>query len=99
MVVSLGGEVAEVPTTIEQALDAVARAHFTVALLDIDLDGETSEPVAKALATTGKPFLVTTGFGGRTIAGFEEAPLLMKPYLPSQLGCGLIDLLRSRAAV
>jgi CheY-like chemotaxis protein len=97
MVGSLGGEVADAPGTVDQALEAVARNDFTVALLDIDLDGQTSDPVAAAIAAAGKPFLVTTGFSGRTIAGFEDAPLLMKPYLPSQLGRGLLDLLTTSA--
>jgi hypothetical protein len=74
------------------------REDFTIALLDIDLGGETSDPVAAALVARGKPFLITTGFGGRTLPGFAAAPLLMKPYLPSQLARAMLALLEAPKA-
>ena len=93
MIEGLGGIVAEVAATVEEGLDACERGEFEVALLDIDLDGRSSAPIAVALADSGKPFLLTTGFDGRRIAGFENAPLLVKPYIQSQLGRGLAALL------
>jgi CheY-like chemotaxis protein len=93
MVSALGGVVSAIASTVEEALTAVACADFTLALLDIDLDGRRSDPVAAAIAASGKPFLLTTGFIGRSIAGFETAPLLHKPYLQSQLASELIALL------
>lgn len=99
MVVTLGGEVADTAATIEEALDAVRGSDFTIALLDIDLDGHPSTAVAIAIAAMGKPFLVTTGFCDRRVPGFEHAPLLLKPYLPSQLGRGLSELIGRHAAL
>jgi CheY-like chemotaxis protein len=32
------------------------------AVIDFDLDGETSEPVAEALSRANRPFIVTTGY-------------------------------------
>ena len=93
MVVALGGEVSATASTVEEALNAIAREHFTLAMLDIDLAGRASDPVAAAIHAAGKPFLVTTGFIGRTIVGFEAAPLLHKPYLQSQLARELMALL------
>jgi DNA-binding LytR/AlgR family response regulator len=89
----LGGIVTEVASSVEEGLDACARRDFDVALLDIDLDGRSSAPIAEALAAAGKPFLLTTGFDGRRISGFETVPLLVKPYIQSQLGRGLAALL------
>jgi CheY-like chemotaxis protein len=99
MVVALGGEVADAVATIEEALNAVARNDFAVALLDIDLDGRPSLPVATAIAAAGKPFLITTGFSGRQLEGFETAPFLLKPYLPSQLGRCLAALVEPRSGL
>jgi len=62
-------------------------------MLDIDLAGRASDPVAAAIAAAGTPFLVTTGFIGRTIPGFEAAPMLHKPYLQNQLARELMALL------
>ncbi|HWI86580.1 MAG TPA: response regulator [Sphingomonas sp.] len=91
MIVTLGCEVAAIASTVDEALEAVGRGDFTVVLLDMDLDGQSSSAVASALVAAGKPFLVATGFGRRD--GFDTEPLLMKPYLPGQLGRGLADLL------
>lgn len=99
MIIDLGGEIADSVATIEAALAAVGRGGFTIALLDIDLGGHTSEPVAVAIAATDRPFLVTTGFDDQTIKGFEDAPLLMKPYLSAQLGAALMSLLTPKADV
>jgi CheY-like chemotaxis protein len=93
MIEVLGGIVTEVAGSVEEGLEACARSDFDVALLDIDLDGRSSAPIAQALAAAGKPFLLTTGFDGRRIPGFENVPLLVKPYIQSQLGRGLAALL------
>lgn len=93
MIEVLGGIVTEVAASVEEGLQACARRDFDVALLDIDLDGRSSAPIAAALASAGKPFLLTTGFDGRRIPGFETVPLLVKPYIQSQLGRGLAALL------
>ena len=94
MIEMLGGIVTEVAGSVEEGLDACARGDFEVALLDIDLDGRSSAPIAAALAAAAKPFLLTTGFDGRRIPGFEHVPLLVKPYIQSQLGRGLAALLQ-----
>lgn len=93
MIEGLGGIVAEVAATVEDGIEACARGNFDIALLDIDLDGRSSAPIALALAASDKPFLLTTGFDGRRIPGFENVPLLVKPYIQSQLGRGLAALL------
>jgi CheY-like chemotaxis protein len=99
MVMALGGEVSATVATVEEALAAIARKNFTLAMLDIDLAGRSSDAVAAAIAAAGKPFLVTTGFIGRTIAGFETAPQLHKPYLQCQLARELNALLAPAAAL
>jgi CheY-like chemotaxis protein len=89
MVSALGACATEIVATIEDALAVLARGGFAAALLDIDLGGRSSEPVARALDSAHIPFVVTTGFDERVLAGFEDAPRLIKPYLPAELGRAL----------
>jgi len=49
-------------------------------ILDVHLNGETSEPVADALRTQGRPFLVLTAYQKSHLTGaLKDAPLLNKP--------------------
>lgn len=81
MLEDLGCEVAATATSLAEALAAVRAGDFDVALLDINLNGETSLDVAAALRASGKPFVFTTGYGsaGRSEA-YRDVPLVTKPY-------------------
>jgi CheY-like chemotaxis protein len=46
-------------------------------LLDINLNGVESHPVADRLREAGRPFVFTTGYGTDAAGG---APLIAKPY-------------------
>ena len=56
-----------------------------IALLDIDLGRETSSRVADALINSKTPFLFTTGFGSKSILGYDDKPILEKPFSEAQL--------------
>ena len=45
-----GYEVAEIRTTVSDALESIARARFDIAILDANLNGESAEPVAAELS-------------------------------------------------
>lgn len=76
----LGCEVS-IASRAEPAIEAVGRTAIDAALLDVNLGrGETSYPVADALAMRGIPFAFMTGYGsGELIRGHEERPVLPKP--------------------
>jgi CheY-like chemotaxis protein len=84
MLEELGCATVATAMTVSEALDAVDRGDFDLALLDINLNGADSLPVAERLRETGRPFVFTTGYGsaGRDVA-FDDVPLVTKPY---QLG-------------
>ena len=46
-----------------EALAAAKTADIDVAILDVNLNGETTGPVAEALAARGTPFVFATGYG------------------------------------
>lgn len=63
-------------------------------LLDVNLRGETSYPIAKALTDREIPFAFLSGYASNQLqAGFEERPLLSKPVDPIVLTSCLAKLL------
>lgn len=86
VVTDAGGVVVEMAATLEQAVALAQRAEFDAALLDINLNGENSFPVADILGKRGIPFAFVTGYGRRMVPdSFAAAPILTKPYARSDL--------------
>ena len=78
-----------VSATASRLRDAVQQARalsIDVALLDVNLAGELSYPVAEILRARDIPFVFATGYG---VAGLSpdmrDAPVLSKPFRQSQL--------------
>lgn len=70
-----------------KALALLERGPPDVAVLDLNLAGERSTPLAEALAARGVPFVIVTGYSEKTpgdpvLAG---APRLAKPVRPKEL--------------
>ena len=81
MLLDLGHEVAGLASRLEPALSLAREAAFDVAMLDVNLAGEASFPVADALRERGIPFLFATGYGINGIAeDYRTAPVLQKPF-------------------
>ena len=82
MLVELGHEVVELAMRLPQAVEAAKRVDIDLAILDVNLDGHRSFPVADILIARGIPFAFATGYGA---AGLDEAyrrrPVLAKPFL------------------
>jgi CheY-like chemotaxis protein len=60
----LGCEAVFAAATNDQAIALIEAHHFDAALLDLNLNGVRSYPVADALAALGVPFAFATGYGG-----------------------------------
>lgn len=90
MLSELGWEPAGVVTSCGSAVRAVAEGGFDIALLDINLRGEDSGPVADALAEAGKPFVFTTGYGeARVPERHRDRAVVTKPYDGDTLAAAL----------
>ncbi|MCB2047391.1 MAG: GAF domain-containing protein [Novosphingobium sp.] len=65
-----------------RALEIIAEGAVTFALLDINLSGETSEPVAHELLARDIPFIFASGYGEIRFEGdgLANVPVLTKPY-------------------
>lgn len=87
-----GCEVVGPVATIEQALEAIAEGGLEGALLDANLDGLSSAPIAAALQEASVPFVVVTGYGARKLEDdvLDSAPRLIKPFSTDNLSATLI---------
>jgi CheY-like chemotaxis protein len=90
MLLDLGHEVAGLASRLAPALALAAEADIDAAVLDVNLAGEQSFPVADLLDKRGIPFLFATGYG---LAGIEERyrgrTVLQKPFRLGDLGAAL----------
>jgi CheY-like chemotaxis protein len=80
------------PAASAAEAERVARtAQIDFALLDVNLDGETSFAAADALRDRQIPFAFVTGYGEQGVRpDLREAPVLSKPIDPRQLA-GVIE--------
>jgi CheY-like chemotaxis protein len=88
MLKELGCHVVGTAATRSDALQLVEAAHrdMDAATLDLNLGGESGRDVAALLGEHGIPFLVTTGYDDPIhLAGFEQHPLLQKPFVLEDL--------------
>jgi CheY-like chemotaxis protein len=90
MLLDLGHEVAGLAGRLDAALSLAREAEFDLAMLDVNLAGETSFPVAAILADRGIPFLFATGYGIKGIAEeYRDRPVLQKPFRTQDLAAAL----------
>lgn len=84
----------QIARTVEAALSALTGDRFDLALLDGNLKGQPVDAVAQALRGAGVPFCFVSGYGREHLPrGFDEAPLIQKPFPPASLRQTLADLL------
>ncbi len=94
MLTDLGYAVAGTATTVGEAMEMIGSRGIDAAVLDINLDGEMSYPVADELVGRGIPFLFSTGYGGGDLPdAYQGSHVLKKPFRRSGLGDALAGLL------
>jgi len=81
MLEELGCEVAAISTHIEEALQLARAPDIDLAILDINLGGKQSFPVADVLKSRGVPFMFATGYGAHILKPpYSGTPTLQKPF-------------------
>lgn len=87
-----GCEVVGPVPTVDEALTRIGAETLDGALLDTNLDGVSSTPVADALAARSIPFVVVTGYGDLKLSSdvLEDAPRVSKPYNIAELASALV---------
>lgn len=73
--------------SVDAALDAVQMPdHFDIALLDMNLAGESIDPVAQLIQQRGIPFVFSTGYDCTNIVNrWPTALAIQKPWWPETL--------------
>jgi CheY-like chemotaxis protein len=73
---------------LPEALELASSADVHLAILDVNLGGETSYPVAETLAHRDIPFVFATGYGAAGMREeYQHHRVIQKPYAPQELLC------------
>jgi CheY-like chemotaxis protein len=92
MLAEQGCSVVAAASRLEEALAKVrdASLDFDVAILDLNLAGETTFPVAEALDRRGVPFVFATGYGAAGLPPeWRARPTLQKPFTAADVASAL----------
>ncbi|WP_071834116.1 response regulator [Pararhizobium antarcticum] len=86
MLSDLGHEVVGQAMRIDTAMELARESEIDFAILDINLAGKQSFPVADILSERGIPFAFATGNGPEGLVdGYRDFPALQKPYAQEDL--------------
>ncbi|MBA3878250.1 MULTISPECIES: response regulator [Sphingomonas] len=88
---ALGKTVIGPADSCAEALALIAQGGIDAAILDVNLrGGETSSPIADALAAAGIPFLFASGGASDGVDGpHADRPVLAKPFTMEAVSRGL----------
>lgn len=96
ILMELGHEVSAVASRLQDACELAQNQEFDLAILDVNLDGKPSYPVAEILSDRGVPFAFATGYGARGLDGkFSGVPTLAKPFVGADIE-KLVSAMRSQ---
>ena len=94
MLADLGCAVVGPASSVNQALAMIDAEAIDAAVLDVNLNGQMSYPIADALAARGVPFVFSTGYGkDRLLDRYRIFPVMQKPFHRSELNDTLAKLL------
>ncbi|MBU4530908.1 MAG: response regulator [Desulfomicrobium sp.] len=86
MLTDLGHRVVGQATRVDKALVLARNSDIDFAILDINVAGTQSFPVADILLERGIQFVFATGYGtAGLIDGYRDCPVLQKPYAQEDL--------------
>lgn len=81
MLGDLGCHVVGPAARLEEALSLAENAELDCAVLDVNLGGQSTFPVADLLREKGAPFAFATGYGDAGLREVDRAsPVLQKPF-------------------
>lgn len=86
----LGCEVTGIASRLDDALEKAGSLTLDLALLDVNLAGRLSYPVAELLLARGIPVVFVTGYGAAALPeALHGVPVLSKPFRRNQLAAAL----------
>jgi CheY-like chemotaxis protein len=86
MLTDLGHQVVATSGNLSNASKLVLNANADLAILDVNLNGEETYPIAASLASRKIPFIFATGYGSSGIKSeWSGVPVLQKPFQAREL--------------
>jgi CheY-like chemotaxis protein len=87
MLQELGCHVVGEAGRVKEAIDLVQKAEFDIAIMDVNLHGEMTFPIAEAIKARNRPFIFATGYSASSLpVEFIGRPALQKPFRTETLG-------------
>lgn len=94
LLIEMGAQVVGPAMRLDIALELARTEPIDVAVLDVNLHGGRSYPVAETLRARNVPFIFATGYGHAEGAdAFADVPTLTKPYRNIELAEALMSAL------
>lgn len=98
MLVDFGCAVVGCADRVEEALAMIEAQSVDAVVLDLNLRGQMSYPVADVLVATGVPFVLTTGYPrNRLLDDYRSYSYLLKPYHRAAMRDALTNLFKPTA--
>jgi DNA-binding response OmpR family regulator len=96
IVADAGGTVEMIAYDFSQAREALERAEFNCAIVDLNLAGVYAYHIADTLRRRGIPFVFCSAYAdvADVFAGLSDAPRLGKPVNPNELCDALLSVLQ-----
>jgi CheY-like chemotaxis protein len=95
MLIELGCAMLGPASDTMRALAMIENVPFDIAILDVNLGGERTTPIAATLRSKGIPFVFATGYGASGIhEEFKNQLTLTKPFRHTDLQAALCSLLK-----
>src|SRR3978361_2130927 len=86
MLTDLGHHVSGISSRMSDAEVLVSKTEADLAILDVNLAGQDTYPLAETLTSRGVPFIFATGYGADGIRGtWPRVPVLRKPFQVREL--------------
>ena len=90
--IDFGCEIVGIAASVNEALEMIQTySGIDAAVLDMNLNGKSSEPIANLLVNQSIPFVFVTGYGDRERKGTQ--PVVSKPFTSESLRNGLLAIL------
>jgi CheY-like chemotaxis protein len=94
LLLELGCHAVDVAARVDTALALIAAKVFDVVVLDVNLEGEVSYPIADELERRKVPFLFATGYGAQAIpVKHRLKTVLQKPFRKRDFEAALLEAL------
>lgn len=95
MLTEEGYGIVAIASNLDDAMEKARSMTFDVAILDMNLGGRTTFPIAEIVLARGKRFIFATGYGAPSVPpSLEHAPVVQKPFQAQHLNAALASALR-----